>query len=242
MNSDNQTLAGMGAEIGYQQDDDMQSVRVTGFLALILGLLSVTAFMGTPLLVFSVFGILFGAIALRRHQGAVPVGTSAAKIGMVLAIGFGAFGIALPRLKLMTLGSQAEQFSLDYLNLIARGDYMLANELKNRSSNRLPPTMSLADHYATRPEGNDILTLFHELPLHVEIRRVGPNADWQLHRPIRVRHRYGHEEADVVWFGPTGEPQVQFFLEYHVDPDGVGQWHVRTCQGYREKVVAAKVL
>lgn len=242
MNSQDQTLAGMRAEVGYGEDEIVEPVRISGFLSLICGLLSVTTFMATPLLIFSVLAVVFGFVALRRHQGAVPPGTRVAKIGMVLAIGFAAFGIGVTQLKAMTLRTQAKQFSLDYLNLVARGDSMLARELNKSFAIRLPPTMSLADHYAANPKAAESLATFHYRPVHVDVRRIGPNADWKLLKPIRINYHYGREEADVVWVGPSGDEKVQFFLEFQFDPEGVGQWHVETIQGYRERVVAERVL
>jgi hypothetical protein len=242
MTTDNNTLAGMGAEVGYEGDEAMEPARVSGIFSLIFGLLSVVAFMGIPLLLLPVLAIVLGMIALRRCEGKPPLGTGAAKIGLVLAVGFGAFGAAIPWMKVSTLGAQARQYSLAYLNLIARGDDMLASELKKRYPNRLPPSMSLEDFYSSDPKRQSQIDSFRMMPINADIRRIGPDFAWQLDQPIRVDYVFGREQVEVVWRGPSEQERIQFFMEFQTDSEGVGQWHVETIQVYRDRVVAEKVL
>ncbi len=235
-------LAGLGAEPGFEADQPVESARVSGFAALVFGLLSVISFMGIPLLVLPLLAVVLGMFALRRCEGRAPLGTGAAKIGLILAVGFGACGVAVPYLRTLTLGGQAERFSLAYLNLIANGNDMLARELTRSYPNQLPATMSLEDYYASNPNAQRQLTVFHQLPLNVWIRQFGPDADWQLEQPVRVDYHFGREQVEVVWRQPNGDGRVQFFMEFQLGSDGVGQWHVETCQRFRELVVAETVL
>jgi hypothetical protein len=235
-------LTGMGAEPGYESEQDVEPARVSGFVSLILGLVSAFAFMGTPLLLFPVLALVSGMFALRRCEGKPPLGTTAAKIGLILAVGFGVFGASLPLLKIKTVGDQAKEYSLEYLNLIANENYMLARELRKNPLGRLPSTISLQDFYDSNENAGAMLRIFAISPLNVAIRDIGPDADWQLARPVQVDYHFGREQVEVVWSDPAGEVDVQFFLELQFDPNGVGQWHVATVQELRERVVAEKVL
>ena len=242
MPADDHSLSGMGAEIGYEEDAATEPARISGFFALIFGLLSALAFMGIPLLILPVLGIVFGMIALRRCDGKPPLGTGAAKVGLILAVGFGVFGVAVPWMKVRTLGAQAKRYSLQYLNLVAREEDMLALELRKRPSMRLPDSMSLADFYESNPKGQKALAVFRQMPINTDIRRIGPDFPWQLDKPVRVDHHFGRQQVEVVWRGPSELERFQFFLEYQVDSEGVGQWHVETFQVYRELIVADKIL
>ena len=242
MPTDDHSLAGMGAEIGYEVDEAAEPARVSGIFSLIFGLLSVFAFMGIPLLILPILAILFGMLALRSCEGKPPLGTRAAKIGLVLAVGFGTFGIAVPWMRLSTLSAQAKQYSLEYLNLVAQGDDMLALELRKRPAMRLPASVSLEDYYGENPKGQKALAVFRGMPINTDIRRIGPEFSWELDQPIRVDYHFGREQVEVVWRGPSEEERFQFFLEFDFDSDGVGQWHVETFQVYRELVVAERVL
>ncbi len=242
MTIDQKSLAGMGAEPGFDGEESVEPARVSGFVALILGLISPIAFLGTPLLLFPVLAFVFGMFALRRCEGPAPLGTGAAKIGLILAIGFGTFGFAVSKLKTVALHSQAERFSKEYINLIAAGDLFLARELQRSYPNRLPTSMSLQDYYESNPNAQAAMESFRILPLNEYIRKFGPNANWTLDQPIRSDYHFGREQVEVVWRDPEGIGQVQFFLEFQLDPQGVGQWHAETVQRFRERVVAERVL
>lgn len=236
------TLAGMGAETSYQAVQETEPARPSGFIALGLGVFSAVAFLGVPLLIIPVLAIITGLLALRRCDGNAPLGTGPAKLGLILAVGFGACGIAVPWLKVTTLGGQAERFSRDYLRLVARGDDYLAMELEKRPLSRLPATMSLSDYYQSNPGGQGKLEFFRIKTVNERIRQYGVDADWRLDRPVRLDYHFGREKAEVVWLEPSGKKRVQFFMEYQVDKEGIGQWHIETVQNYRERIVAERVL
>lgn len=234
----------MQAETGFELDDSAPPLRVSGFICLILGVLSFSCLLGQPLLVLPIIASVFGVFALRRSGGQTPVGTRPAMLGIVLAAGFGSCGLFLPWMKTRTLGSQAEQFSRYYMEVVARGQDEFAMELRKDYVNRFPTTMSLKDHYALTEDAARRLMEFREDGINNTIRKRGPGADWILDRPTRVYYSYQREHAEVIWIDPTGETpsKIQMFLEYRVSPDGDGQWHVDVVQSYRERIVAENIL
>lgn len=147
-------------------------------------------------------------------------------------------------MKTRTLGSQAEQFSRYYLEVVARGQDEFAMELRKDYVNRLPTTMSLKEHYTISEDAARRLSEFREDSINAMIRKRGPSADWILDRPTRVYYSYQREHAEVVWIDPTGETsaKIQMFLEYLISPDGEGQWHIDVVQSYREPIVAENIL
>ena len=239
------TVPKMKAEAGFDLDDSAPPLRVSGFLCLLFGALSFLSMLGQPMLVLPLIAFLLGMFALRRYAGQVPIGTRAAMLGMILAAGFGSCGLFIPWMKTMTLGWQAEKFSRDYIEVIARGEDEFAMELQKDYVNRFPVTMSLKQHYNMSEAGSRALEEFQESSLNGMIRKRGPNAEWVLDQPTRIYYSYGREHAEVVWSDPTGETQarVQFFMEYRPDhSNGDGQWHVYVAQQYRERIVAESVL
>ena len=242
MTTDKPSLIGMGTEPGFDADHAVEPARVSGFLALILGLISAISFMATPLLLFPVLAVVFGMFALRRCEGTAPLGTGAARLGLILAVGCGTFGYAVTKFKSDALHSQAERFSLEYINLIANGNFLLARELQKKYSYRLPPSMSLQDYYDSNPQAQSSLVTFENMPLNQYIRQFGPNANWTLEQPIRSDYHFGREHVEVVWRGPDGNERIQFLLEFQLDPQGVGQWHAETVQRFRDRIVAERIL
>ena len=126
------TVPQMHAEAGFEQDS-VPPLRVSGFICLLFGVLSVFSLIGQPLLLFSLIAIAFGIFALRRSGEQTPVGTRPAMLGLVLAVGFGACGFFVPWMKTMTLGRQAEKFSRDYMEVVARSE----DEFRTGTSERL---------------------------------------------------------------------------------------------------------
>jgi len=242
MTTDNKTtLVGMGAETGDQADQETEPARPSGFVSLVLGVFSAVAFMGIPLLIIPVFSIISGLIALRRCDGNAPLGTGSAKLGLILAVGFGVCGIAIPWLKATTLGGQAERFSRNYLHLIANGEDFRAMELERKSSARLTPSVSLADYYQSNPVGRKKWEIFRASKLNKHIRQYGIDADWRLDRPVRIDYHVGREKVEVVWLEPSGEKSLRFLMEYQVDREGVGQWFIEGVLEYREPIIAKRV-
>lgn len=236
------TVSGLGSEVGFEAESLGEPTRVSGFLSVGLGLIGLFSFIGIPVLLFPLVGIVLGMIALRRCEGKRPLGTGAAKLGLLLCAGGAACGIAVPWLKAVTLGGQAEQFSRQYIELVAQGNDYLALELQKVPAARLPASASLRQHYELNPDNHGKLDRFRIHVVNRAIRDFGPGADWQLDRPVKIDYHFGREQVDVVWRPPSGDRKLQIFLEYVVDDNGIGQWHVDNVQWYRERLVAPRVL
>ena len=77
-----------------------------------------------------------------------------------------------------------------------------------------------------------------------EFKRRGPDAEWELDRPIRIYYQYGKEHAEVVWSDPTGDSEltIQMFMDYEIDSKGRGQWLMSVVQPLRRRLVADSIL
>jgi len=234
----------MHAETGFDESELDTPVRVSGFVTLALGLVSVAACFGTPLLVFPVAALLIGCFALRRSDGGRPIGTTPAMIGMAFATAFGSFGLFVPWFKTMELGRQAEKFSLDYVEVIARGDDYYAMELEKDYANRFPRTMNLSEFYSLSEQGQQILQQFSTRGVMETIRARGPGAVWELDEPVQIKYSFGSERATVVLRDPTGQTtsKIRVYLHYVYDSKGNGQWHVDDCMLDTPRYVAPAIL
>lgn len=234
----------MHAEAGYEVDESATPLRLSGFMCLVFGVLSIPCFLGRPMLVFPLIAFVLGFVALRRSDGPAPIGTRAAMIGLVLAAGFGMCGFMMPWLKTVTLANQAEKFARYYMEVVALGEDEFAIELKKDYVNRFAETMPLQEHYSADESSYQNLVEFRDDSIHKVIRGRGRNAVWELDHPIRIYHKYGREHAEMVWMDPTGEvdSKVLMIMEYVVDPQGQGQWHVETVAPSMRRYVAESVL
>ncbi|MEM8666262.1 MAG: hypothetical protein AAGG48_02015 [Planctomycetota bacterium] len=244
-NSSAYSVPQMRAETGYEDDGAIAPVRISGFLCLVLGLLSFVSLFGKPLLVIPVAAFFVGLIALRKYVGEErPVGTTAAKLGMVIAVGFGSCGLFVHTFKGRTLGAQAEKFALDYVEVIASGNDFYALELEKDYPNRFSDSMDLEEHYALDDIGENIVGQFRRRQVNEVIRTRGPGSVWALDESVTVQYSYGKERARVVLRDPTGETtsKILIFLLYRVDSKGNGQWHVEDCSIVSERLIAPAVL
>ncbi|MGB0597706.1 MAG: hypothetical protein ACPGLY_13545 [Rubripirellula sp.] len=238
----------MHAETGYEEAEFRTPFRISGFLCLLLGLLSVLAVFAKPLLVFPVAAFLMGLIALRRpgdgENETRPVGTTAGMIGMLLATGFGVFGYCLPWFKDVTLGAKAEKFGRDYIEVIARGDDYFAIELGKDYANRFPESMDLDQHYALSEQGEKILADFQGSGVVETIRNGGDGANWVLDRPAHIYYSYGRDHAELIWRDAGGETtaKIHMFLDCLVDSRGNEQWHIEECVLLSPRYTAPAIL
>jgi hypothetical protein len=235
----------MSAEPGFELQEDHVPLRISGFIALILGLLSVLSVLGMPLLVIPAGAIAFGLFALRKYDGPTPVGVKPAMFGLVLAVGFGSFGFCVPFMKTMTLGRQAEYFARQYLELVARGELEMALELKKDHVNRFMHNMPLKDHYAMHEPAQEMMDEFSQDGLNKTVRELGPGAVWELDRAPRVFQFYGRDHAQLVLVNNDRTKPLKVLFQMICVPDrrtGVGQWHIDVCTIQGEQLVAEKVL
>ncbi|MGB7327875.1 MAG: hypothetical protein WBD31_23570 [Rubripirellula sp.] len=247
----------MHAETGYDESELMAPLRFSGYVCLILGLISVVALLGLPALVIPALAIFMGLIALRPYSGPKPVGRIPAQIGVILAIGFGVCGFGLVSMKKNTLGSQAKYYTREYISLVANGHKELPIELGKSFNNRFNKSMPLKEFYknqeqeyaAKLAEGqaggsgeSSPMEQFQNNAAHNEIIKQGDDADWKLAAPIEIYKQFGIERATVNWQAPGSKQVVQFMMQYLVDGDDVGQWHVDIIQIKRERLVAESIL
>ncbi len=236
----------MGAEAGYELDELQTPVRFSGFVCLLFGLLSSLAMLGRPLLLVPLLAIVFGIIALRPSIQGIPVGTMAAKIGIFFAVGFAAAGFFLPWAKQRTLGSQAEYFVKEYIEILGRGEWELAAELQKPYQSRTLPTMPLKEFYTTNEDAAKGLNELKENNgAMATIASTADQTDWQLASTPRVFTRWGRQMVDTLWVDRNGfnSEKLQVELEYVIDKQNdIGQWHITLFQFHRERLVAESIL
>jgi hypothetical protein len=200
--------------------------------------------LGRPLLFLPLLAILFGVIALRPSIFGVPVGTIPAKLGVFLAVFFGALGISLPMANNRTLGGQAEYFGRQFIELVKAGEWEMTAELQKSYVNRFLPTMSLGDYYETNQQASESLREMREGGAYEEIYRTGSQTDWRM-VSSRVFTRWGHQMVETNWVDQSGtnSQQLDMEMEYLIDKHkDIGHWHVTLFQFHRERLVAESVL
>lgn len=240
---DGKTMLGMGLRNEFEFEES-PPLRVSGFICLVLGVLSAFSILGKPMLFFALGSIFFGLVALRKYNGPRPAGTRVAMWGIILSVGFGACGYTIPLMKQVTLSRQAEEFAGQYMTLVALGHDEHAMELKKEWYNRLSTDMDLAEHYISDPRISESLVQFKQDLVNQEFKRRGPEAEWKLDQPIRIYYQFGKEHAELIWIDPTGDSElkIQMFMDYQIDSKGRGQWLMSVVQPLRRRLVADSVL
>ena len=249
----------MSSEAGYEADVDDSPLRVSGFISLLLGLLSGFTIVALPMVGFSIAAVLMGMFALRKSDSkSLPVGTTAARIGILVAVLFGAWGVGRFAFKVNTLGSQAEHFAREFLRVASSGNDIYAKELQKSYVNRYLRTMPLDQAYEMervkmerqRQEAEERGEPF-SMPSDEddgtvdELVKYPVDQEWYLTRPVRLYNHYGRQMAEVVLAVDKSEKayKLRIVLEYLVHKDrGTGEWYVETCLPYRERIVAESVL
>ena len=250
----------MSSEAGYEPDVDDSPLRVSGFISLILSLLSGFAIVTLPMLAVAVAAILVGIFALRKSDSrSLPVGTTAAKIGICLAVLFGAWGAAKYSFRYQTLGSQAEYFARQFVRVASSGNEVYTRELQKSYVNRFLKTMPLEESYErARQEmqerrerskeelGGAPEALGEEEDTTVaDLSKYPADQEWVLFRPVRIYHHYGRQMAEVVLATDTSESayKVRLILEHLIHRErGSLEWYVESCLPYRERIVAESIL
>ena len=233
----------LGSEAGLDIVEDQKPVRVSGFICAALGVLSVLCLLGRPLLVFPFLAVAAGLFALRPSGGVKPVGKTAAKVGVVLAIGFGSCGFFLHWFTQKQLGGEAAFFAQEYLEIIARGELEMAMELGRPHQSRNLETTPLKEHYSQDEQAQEALMRFRSSEVTTSIQSSGLKADWVLDRRPRVYERHGRQLVDLQWIDRTGtnDDTILMTMEYQIDEAGVGQWSVDSCRVSHPPVFADRV-
>lgn len=191
-----------GSEVAVVAEE--RPVRIAGFVALLLGIVSVAAVF-TPLFwPLAVISIVVALVALRRYSGQRPPGYRAAGVGLFLTVLFLSWGITDHRLRGNELGDQAERFSQMWLALLARGDVEMAMQLQEPPEARQPASMSLVDYYQNDPIGVEAMEMFRDNPAVTETLRAADEAHWVTDRPTEVNVHMGSYVVTTYWRDESG--------------------------------------
>ena len=247
----------MSSEAGYEADVDDAPLRISGFISLILAVLSGFTIVTIPMLGVAIAAVLFGLFALRKSDSkSLPVGTTAARIGILLAVLFGSWGTARYMFKQRTLGSQAEYFAREFVRVACSGNEIYAKELQKSYVNRYLKTMPLEERYEqerlqrekeardAEEEGGGAPGTEEDTTV-ADLSAYDVDHEWILYRPVRVYHRYGRQKAEVVLAADRSKSpyRLRIVMEYLVHKErGTSEWHLETCLPYRERIVAESIL
>lgn len=252
----------MSSEAGIEPEANDSELRVSGFIALLLAIVSAFTIVAIPMVGFAIAAVLFGAFALRKRsvrKGAAdspPVGTTAARLAIVLAVLFGLWGTSRYAMKVHTLGSQAEYFARQFVRVASSGNEIYASELQKSYVNRFLKTMPLEKHYEQQriererraAENEGMQSMIEEEIADTtvpDLVKYPVDHRWELDRPVRIYHHYGRQMAEVILSdgAPKNPYRLRIVLEYLVHKDrNTSEWYVETCLPYRERIVAESVL
>ncbi len=247
----------MSSEAEFEPEVEDSELRVSGFIALLLAILSAFTIVAIPMVGFAIAAIAFGMFALRKHASASPpVGTTPARIAIVLAVLLGSWGTSLYAMKRHTLGSQAEYFARQFVRVASSGNEIYASELQKSYVNRFLKTMPLEEHYRQQrlkrekmleedPPMREMLELEEADTTVLDLTKYPVDHPWELARPVRVYYHYGRQMAEVILSdgAPQNPYRLRILLEYMVHKDrGSGEWYVESCVPYRKQLVAESVL
>lgn len=205
------------------------TVRVSGFIALLLGVMSFAALFAGPLMIVPGMAVIAAGVALRPYSGLRPTGLSAALIGLVLATLFGVWGATERRLKYQTLSAQGIQFASRWLDLVAQGDIEMALQLNQHPSFRQPASMSLVEYYQSSTEGQNAMQLFRESPGNSELLRAGNAVEWELDRPADFYNFSGRQLLATYWRDRSGTIRTPMIVRLEFMPateDKLAQWMI----------------
>ena len=244
-------MEGMRAETGYGEEDQVPTIRVSGYISLLLGLFSWAAMLGIGGVAIAVLAILFGIVAIRPVRFGAASGIRPAKLGIALGIGFAFCGFFLSSFKTNCLGKQAEKFAHDYIDLMNSENKIYAIELAKSYRNRFSTTMPLAAHYrelelnapsSRETEQPSTLDSFRDDAGHQMILGEGPDAQWVLDRPVTVYHQFRIDRAEVVLISKESGKLLRIVLQYLIDSKDMGQWHKELVRPYQKRIVAESIL
>ncbi|QDV61444.1 DUF4190 domain-containing protein [Crateriforma conspicua] len=243
----------IGAETGYGVEEQPTPIRASGFFALLAGLASVFCLLGTPLLVLPVIAILLGLIALRPSDRGRPIGTLPAKIGMVLAVGFGVCGFLMPWLATQTVGTESAYFAKEYLRLMARGDREMVMEMRKDHINRVSPGTPLVTHYEQLEaevramedaQGMSPMENYKEDDCVAALEDIGGDIELFQVGSARMYTHFGEQYVETNWNNHT-DPftnDIIVTMAFKIDAEtGDRQWYVKRCTWDQEQPVAESI-
>lgn len=204
-------------------------LRLSGPIALVLGLLSFTALLGTPMVIVPILAVVAALVALRPYAGPRPTGYRVAFVGLFFAVLFGVWGFTSLRLKHRMLSHQAHAFAATWLDLLAQGDIEMALELKKHRQQRQPPSMPLREYYRTSAEGRATVEQFRENDATLQVIDAGTAVQWA---PFRASESYqfgGRQLTSTYWKDQSGTVNTPILVSLEYIPataDAPAQWLV----------------
>ncbi|MEM6689897.1 MAG: hypothetical protein AAF664_10745 [Planctomycetota bacterium] len=240
----------LGSEAGFDAEEAPREARISGYIALVLGLAGSFAIIGFVGGIIALFAIAFGLYSQRAPKNVdsqkVNInqfrGVRSGQWGLVLGGLFAAIGIGQPYLKWNDLGGEAIEFTRVYIDLIEQNKIMLMDRLARPHLQREPLEAGkiVADERDLERLTEKVIVSENFQPL---VQQVGGSENWELDRPVRVYNDRGTDRAEVVWRAKSDATKLlQFFLVYEVDVDDQAQWFIETTQPYREMIISESIL
>lgn len=210
-------------------------VRVSGFVALVLGMLSSFTIFATALLIVPLLALATALFALRPSRQGPPVGRTPAMIGAILAIFFASWGWLQASTRDQALRAQAAQFAHDWLLTVQQGHSELAVELASPPALRQSERMPLEPFYEKNEKAQQSLQEFVERPLIQDIQAGGASLRWELNEPPIINQRHDSERVTVRFREASGiigdVVQVDMRREPpDLDGEGDFEWTVENFQ------------
>jgi hypothetical protein len=183
---------------GDQLDSELTPpgpLRLSGIVALVLGLLSISALAGTAMLGVPLLGVLVGLFALRPDQNAEARtgGRLPALIGLVLSLFFGSWGGAHHATRHHFVTAEAERFGLEWLTLLSEGRKEVAHELTQPAGSRQIHAVPLEAYYAQQVDPTSPFQEFLANGPVESILKAGDRCRWEL---VEVVQRRVHSDRE----------------------------------------------
>lgn len=211
------------------------AIRLSGFFALLLGLISFVSVLGETLILVSIVAALLAIWAIRPYKGDRPVGVIAGRIGLFCAILFGVWGYSERHFKHQTMSSQAIKFANAWLDLISEGNLELAVEMQAHPARRQPESMPLEDYYVRSESAIRTMTEFKEQDPIDKLIKLTKKPQWELAGEPYVYQIYGREMTETIWKDITGahSERVKVVMELLSDTSlSQPEWRVEMVSGY----------
>lgn len=216
---------------------EARPVRVSGWLALLLGLISSMTLFTLGFLVFAALAIAVGLYAIRGYSGLRPIGYRSAVAGILLAVLFSAWALAENQLRTRYMLRYGNAFAADWLALVQGGQIELACELLNGPAQRQDPSMPLKPYYQESANGKTAMASFREHSMYNKLIEAGNRAQFTSIRPPQYRSFGNRHMVDTFWSDPSGTVADRFALtiEYYAPRhDGEqAQWGIQGCNEMR---------
>ncbi|WP_153557315.1 hypothetical protein [Roseimaritima sediminicola] len=205
-------------------------VRPSGFVALLLGLLSSVVLLSTTLILIPLVTLVVGLFALRPSSEGPPVGRRAAVLGILLAVFFACWSVVASRVRTQQLSDNAERFGHEWMQLTSLGEWEMAMELTKSPAGRQSPQMPLKAYYQNSETCSEQLDEFLDRTAIMRIQDAGRDADWQLAESPQIYDDMGALCVQVRYVdrNQNSSDGVRLELQRMWDSEaGVGEWRVR---------------